>query len=70
MSFVCMLRACQLVLGWIDVSPDVTPAPARSTGHVPGTPVPQDAPPTRSHDKSLITDNYKPYGVGYTGRKG
>ncbi|EFJ44961.1 hypothetical protein VOLCADRAFT_106190 [Volvox carteri f. nagariensis] len=38
-------------------------------GHIPKTATPADAAPVRTMDKSLIIENYKPYGPGYTGRK-
>ncbi|GIL65863.1 hypothetical protein Vafri_19513 [Volvox africanus] len=38
-------------------------------GHIPKTATTGDAAPVRSMDKSLIVENYKPYGIGYTGRK-
>ncbi|GIL91150.1 hypothetical protein Vretimale_9529 [Volvox reticuliferus] len=38
-------------------------------GHIPKTATAGDAAPVRSMDKSLIVENYKPYGAGYTGRK-
>ncbi|KXZ55199.1 hypothetical protein GPECTOR_3g343 [Gonium pectorale] len=38
-------------------------------GHIPKTMTAADPIPTRTIDKSLILENYKPYGSGYTGRK-
>ncbi|GLC59577.1 hypothetical protein PLESTB_001502300 [Pleodorina starrii] len=38
-------------------------------GHIPKTATAADPAPTRSTDKTLIIENYKPYGPGYTGRK-
>ncbi|GFR39684.1 hypothetical protein Agub_g158 [Astrephomene gubernaculifera] len=39
-------------------------------GYIPKSASAADPAPTRSLDKSLIIENYKPYGSGYTGRKG
>ncbi|KAG2448506.1 hypothetical protein HYH02_006397 [Chlamydomonas schloesseri] len=38
-------------------------------GHIPKTAATTDPAPQRTHDKSLVVENYKPYGTGYTGRK-
>ncbi|KAG2444933.1 hypothetical protein HXX76_001669 [Chlamydomonas incerta] len=39
-------------------------------GHIPKTATNADPAPQRTHDKSLVVENFKPYGAGYTGRKG
>ncbi|PNW88686.1 hypothetical protein CHLRE_01g040400v5 [Chlamydomonas reinhardtii] len=40
------------------------------SGHIPKTSTTADPAPHRTHDKSLLVENFKPYGAGYTGRKG
>ncbi|KAG2496085.1 hypothetical protein HYH03_005689 [Edaphochlamys debaryana] len=39
------------------------------TGHISRATKASDPAPQRSMDKSLVVENYKPYGAGYTGRK-
>lgn len=41
------------------------------TGHIPQSSTPQDSLTVRNPlEKTLIIDNYKPFGPGYTGRLG